>query len=110
MDGKNLFVILPSLFDKDKPFILIDVPFCEKNEDKSKDSNKNFYQLKSFAFQCITKKVKRLFPLKDKNVYPTCKIYHRLCSCKQNYIGELKRNLATRQGEHNYPTCDSEPP
>lgn len=43
MGGKNLFVILPSLFDKDKPFILIDVPFCEKNENKSKDSNKNFY-------------------------------------------------------------------
>ena len=82
MDGKNSFVILPSLFDKDKPFILIDVPFCEKNENKSKDSKKNFYQLKIFAFQCITKKVKRLFPLKDKKVYPTCKIYHRLCSCK----------------------------
>ena len=37
MDAGNSFIILPRLFDKDKPFILIEVSFCEKNENKSKD-------------------------------------------------------------------------
>ena len=35
-----------------------------------------------------TKKAKSLFPFKDENIYPACKIYHGLCSCKEKYIGD----------------------
>ena len=36
-------------------------------------------------------------------------IYHHvLCSCKENFISESKRNLTTRWEQHN-PTHDSEP-
>ena len=42
-------------------------------------------------------------------MYPTCKIYYGLCSCKEDYVGETKPNTAIRWGEHNNPTIDSEP-
>ena len=47
-----------------------------------------------------TKKVKQLFPLKEKNPYHSCKIYEGVCSCKENYIGETKRNVITCWNEH----------
>ena len=107
------FLISPNLFDEDKPFPLIDIPFCEKNESKSKDFIKKFHHFTNgkyrISIKWITKKVKSLFPLKDKNIYPACKIYQGLCSCKENYVGESKRNMANRWGEHNNPTHDSEP-
>ena len=28
--------------------------------------------------------------LKEKNPYPVCKIYEGVCSCKENYMGEIK--------------------
>ena len=42
------------------PIALIDVPYCTKNEKVSKEE---------------IKKVRQLFPLKEKNPYPSCKIY-----------------------------------
>ena len=32
-----------------------------------------------------------------------------LCYCKENYIIDSKRNIATRRGENNVPNHDSEP-
>ena len=112
-DVEESFIIPPNLFDEDKLFLLIDIPFCEKNENKSKDFIKKFHHFTNgkyrISIKWITKKVKSLFPLKDKNIYPACKIYHGLCSCQENYIDESKRNMATRWGEHNNPTHDSQP-
>ena len=37
------------------------------------------FQRKKIVYRIVywtTKKVKILFPLKDKNIYPACKIYH----------------------------------
>ena len=34
---RDLFIIPPSVFDEDKPFIVIDIPCCKNNENKSKD-------------------------------------------------------------------------
>ena len=83
-DVEESFIIPPNLFDEDKPFLLIDIPFCEKNESKSKDFIKKFHHFTNgkyrISIKWITKKVKSLFPLKDKNIYPACKIYHGLCS------------------------------
>ena len=92
--------------------ILTDILFCEKNENKPKDFIKKFHQLTNgkylVSINWIKKKVKGLFLLKDKKIYLACKIDHGLRSCKENYIGESKRNMATRWGEHN-PTHDSDP-
>ena len=56
-----------------------------------------------------TKKVRQLFHLKEKNLYPSCKIYEGVCSCKGNYIDETKRNVITHWNEHENPNKDSEP-
>ena len=57
----------------------------------------------------LFRKQRKLFPLKEKNPYPSCKIYEGVCSCKENYVGETKRNVITRWNEHENPNKDSEP-
>ena len=83
-------VIPLRLFDEYKPFILTDILFCEKNENKSKGFIKIFYHFKnaiySISINWITKKVKSLFPLKDKNIHPPCKIYHGLCLVRRTVV------------------------
>ena len=110
---EDSFIIPSSLLDQDKPSICADIPFCEKNENKSTNFIKKFHPFTNGKYRIsinwITKKVKGLFPLKDKNIYPVGKIYDGLCSCKENYIGESKRNMATIQGENNNSTHDPEP-
>ena len=46
-------------------------------------------------------KVKSLFPSKDRNIHPPCKIYKGVCNCGETYIGETIRNVEERQSEHN---------
>ena len=36
MDVEDSLIIQPSLFDEDKPFVLIDISFCRKNKNTSK--------------------------------------------------------------------------
>lgn len=112
MDAEDSFIIPPSLFDE-KPFIVIDILFCEEKENKYKDFITKFNHPTNgkccISVNWITKKVKRLFQLKDKNIYPECKIYHGLCSPKENYIGESKRNVVTRLREDNNSIHNSEP-
>ena len=40
-------------------------------------------------------KLSSLFRLKDKNLYPACKIYYGKCQCGEDYIEEDIRNTAT---------------
>ena len=47
--------------------------------------------------------------MKDKNLYPACKIYYGKCHCGEDYVEETIRNTATRWSEHNNPTYKSEP-
>ena len=56
----------------------------------------------------MTKKTKTLFPLKDRNTHPACKVYEGLCSCGVSYVGETKRNVEQRWSEHR-PPHKSEP-
>ena len=56
-----------------------------------------------------TKKVKNLFSLKSRNPHPSCKIYLGVCSCNETYIGETKRNVGIRWGEHDDSRKSSEP-
>ena len=63
----------------------------------------------NFRIVWKTKKVKQLFPLKEKNPYPSSKIYDEVCSFKENYIRVTKQNVITRWNEHENPNKDSEP-
>ena len=55
------------------------------------------------------KENKKSISIKDiKGIYPACKIYRGLCSCKESYIGESKCNIITRWGDRNNPTDDCE--
>ena len=56
-----------------------------------------------------TKKVRSFFPLKDKNLHPSCKIYYGLCSCGEDYVGETERNVSVHYDEHNKPSKKSKP-
>ena len=47
--------------------------------------------------------------MKNKNLYPACKIYYGKCQRGEDYVGETIRNTATRWTEHNNPTHKSEP-
>ena len=45
---------------------------------------------------CKTKKVAPFFSLKDKNLHLTFKIFHRICYCEEDYVGESKRKVPIR--------------
>ena len=55
------------------------------------------------------RKIQFQFHLKDKKLYPGCKIYYGVRECGEDYIGETKRNTITRWSEHDNATKDSEP-
>ena len=83
MHVEDLFIIQLSLFAKDTPLTLIDIPFCEKTKYKSNDFIKKFHHLtngKYISIHCIRNKVKRLFPLKHNNIYLACNIYYHVLS------------------------------
>ena len=108
--------MIPNYLFKDiesKHIVLIDIPFCNENERVSKQLLKKLkaFTKEKYDFRIVwkTKKVRQLFPLKEKNSYPLCKTYEGVCSCKKNYIGGTKRNVITRWNEHENPNKDSEP-
>ena len=63
----------------------------------------------NFRIVWKTKKVRQVSPLKEKNPYSSSKMYEGVWSCKENYIGESKRNVVTRWSEHENLNKDSEP-
>ena len=46
--------------------------------------------------------------MKDKKLYPACKMYYGVCKCGEDYIGETKRNTILRWSEHDNVTEHSE--
>ena len=115
-ESKEYDPMIPNYLFNDfesKPIVLIDIPFCNENERASKQLLKKLkvFTKEKYDFRIVwkTKKVRQLFPLKEKNPYPSCKIYEGACSCKENYIGENKRNVITCWNEHENPNKDSEP-
>ena len=57
----------------------------------------------------LTKKVKTLFKVKDKSLHQGCKIYKYVCSCGENYISEIIKNIEVHGDEHNNPVSKSNP-
>ena len=72
--------------------------FCE---------NRKF--VRKFVIVWQTRKIRSLFPLKDKSKYPSCVIYEGVCSCGEVYIGETDRNCDVRWDEHDTPSEKSDP-
>ena len=105
--NNDSFIIPPDLFEESKPFILVEIPYCEENENASKHFIKKFEaftnQRYRIAIKWITRKVKSLFKVKSKNPHPSCVIYRGKCSCGEEYIGETERNVEKRWSEHNNP-------
>ena len=91
------FIIPPWLFEGKKKVVLVEIPFCLKNEISSKHFIKKFNKFTNNTFDVrikwLTQKVKNLFRLKDKSLHQACKIYKGICSCVESYIGETVRNV-----------------
>ena len=101
------------MFEVKKPFLLLEIPYFGQNKIASTRFIKKFHQFAlekyDIAVKWLTKKVKSLFPLKDRNLHPSCKIYKGICSCGETYIGETIRNVEERWSEHNSADNKSEP-
>ena len=95
------------LFELLKVFIMFEIPYSSENEFVAiRFLTKNTYDV---AIKWVTRKVKSLFSLKDKNPYRSCVIYEGIFNCGENYIGETVRNALVRLNEHEDPKKDSEP-
>ena len=104
-DQQDDFIIPPYLYEEPKPRIMVEFPFCELNVKRISTFRKrfNYFTNDSYYFNVVwkTTKVKSFFPLKDKNLYPSCKVYYGLCSYGEDYVGETKRNVSVSYDEHN---------
>ena len=108
------FIIPPWLFEVKKKIVLVEIPYCLKNESSSKQFIKKFDQFTNGMFDVrikwLTKKVKTLFKVKEKSLHRACKIYKGVCSCGESYIGETIKNVEGRWDEYNNPMNKSNPP
>ena len=62
-----------------------------------------------FNITWSTRKIRSLFPLKDRVEHLSCVVYEGLCSCGKKYVGETERIADERWSEHNTPSNKSEP-
>ena len=53
--------------------------------------------------------MRNLFRLKSKNPHPAYVVYEKICTWKESYIGETKRNVEIRWEEHSNTNKISEP-
>ena len=95
--NNDSFIIPPDLFEESKPFILVEIPYCEENKNAVKHFIKKFEAFTNhrylIAIKWVTRKVKSLFKIKSKNPHPSCVIYRGTCSCEDEYTGETKKKL-----------------
>ena len=106
--GDESFIIPPNLFEITKPYIFVEILYCELNEIKSKHFLKKFHKFTNNSFRIVitwkTRNIRYLLPLKDKNDHKSRVIYKIVCFCSSPYIRETKRNAEVRWNEHNNPT------
>ena len=106
-------LIIPEwLFDQRKKF-LFKLPYCPSHERDLKrfvDKIESFTNGKlKFIVLWSTRKMKSLFPLKNRIKHLSCVIYEGKCSCGKRYIGETIRNSDIHWNEHESTTGKSEP-
>ena len=111
-DNDNDLVIPEWLFDERK-LIYIRLPYCPDNEQLSKSflNKAAVFTEDKYRFVVVweTRKIRSLFPLKDRIMHKACVIYEGNCSCGKKYVRETIRNAETRFNEHNVPSKESEP-
>ena len=97
------FIITPGFFDVPKKVVLVDIPYCPKNEEFLKRFMKKFDVFTDNKYNIyirwITKKVKQLFKLKRRNPHPSCVINKGVCSCQESYISGTGRHIEIRWQE-----------
>ena len=103
----------PGFFDVPNNVVVVDIPYCQKNEEFSKRFMKQFdvftdnnYDIR---IKWVNKKFKQLFKPKSRNLHPSFVIYEGVYSCQESYIGETVRNVEIRWQEHEDTQKDSEP-
>ena len=68
--GDEKFTIPLTMFEITKPFIFVEVTYCELNEIKSKHFLKKFHKFTNSSFRMAitwkTRNIQSLFPLKEK--------------------------------------------
>ena len=73
------YIVPPRFLNIAKAVIIVEIPFCTNNEVSPKHFMRTFHNFTEIRFDLrnnwITKKTKTHFKLKDKCVYPVCKIY-----------------------------------
>ena len=113
LDKDESFIIPPNMFAVKKPFLLLEIRYCEQNEIAFKRFKKKFHQFAGYkydiAVKWLTKKVKSYFSLKNRNLHLSCKIYKGICSCGETYIGETIPNVEECSSEHNSADNKSKP-
>ena len=89
-DNDDVPLIPPYFFEVNKRFILLKLPFCQNNEIKSKHFLKKFHHFTKnnydTAISWKTREIQTLLHLKDKEIYPACKIHYGVCECEEHYI------------------------
>ena len=101
---------------ENKSFYPIYLPYCESNEKISTKFLQTINRFTNNKFKLTimwrTKRIKNLFPLKDKNVHRANVIYEGNCQspeCAKKYIGETKINALLRWNQHNDINHNSSP-
>ena len=88
----------------DRILYRLKLPYCEENEKLvSKFIEKlNYFTENKYKYFIIwqTRKIRSLFPLKDKKLHRSDVIYEGMCECEEFYIGETERNDNIRFKEH----------
>ena len=97
----------------EKPFVLIKIPYCEKNEKIAKNFLNKIKELTQnklrFNILWQSKKLKTLFKVKDKIVHQANAIYKgtSVGNPDVTYIGETSQITTLRWNQHEDPTHDS---
>ena len=106
-------VIIPQWLFDDRITKYIRLPFCELNEQLAKSFLNRLNTFTDFKFKFLiiweTRKIRSLFPLKDKVTHKSCVIYEGICTCGDRYTGETNRIAEIRFDEHNNPNKNSHP-
>lgn len=99
----------------ERPFVVIRIPFCEKNEKVAKNFLVKLKEYTGNLFRITivwnTKKIKTLFAIKDKVVHRANVIYKGTSENNpgESYIGETKQIVEERWKQHEDPTHESAP-
>ena len=91
------------MFDERKT-LYFQLPFCKTNARKIRsivNKSEEFTNNKvKFFYHWKTRKLKSLFPLKDRIKHKTSTVYKGTCSCNESYIRETKGNAEIRWKKH----------